>query len=52
MNIVIVGLGKYGTLLTDQNFGSIWMPYVGWLLVLLFISSLVFIIIKQQKSIK
>ena len=41
----------FGTLFTNQNFGTLWMPYVGWLLVLLFAFIVVMIIVKQQKRI-
>ena len=42
----------FGTLFTTANFGSIWMPVVGWIVTLGFIGILIFLIIKKQRQFK
>jgi ferrous iron transport protein B len=42
----------FGTLFTTANFGSIWMPVVGWIITLGFIGILIFLIIKKQRQFK
>ena len=42
----------FGTLFTTANFGSIWMPVVGWIITLGFIGILTFLIIKKQRQFK
>ena len=42
----------FGTLFTGGNFGSAWMPIVGWLIVLAIIAIFTFMIIKKQRQLK
>ena len=42
----------FGTLFTTQDFGSIWMPIVGWLIVLLCAAVVTYLIIKKQKEVR
>ena len=42
----------FGTLFTTADFGSIWMPIVGWVVTLGFIGILIFLITKKQKQFK
>ena len=42
----------FGTLFTTQAFGSIWMPIVGWLIVLLCVAVVTYLIIKKQKEVR
>ena len=42
----------FGTLFTTADFGSIWMPIVGWVVTLGFIGILIFLINKKQKQFK
>ena len=47
-------LSKYffGTLFTTQNFGSAWMPVVGWAIVALFAAILTTLVIRKNKQLK
>ena len=40
----------FGTLFSTAQFGSIWMPILGWGIVIAFVSVLVFLIIKRNKE--
>ncbi len=40
----------FGTLFTEAGFDSMWMPMLGWAVVLLFVSVLTVLIIKQNKQ--
>ena len=40
----------FGNLFTKSSFGSTWMPILGWAVVLLFVGTLVFLIMKNQRS--
>ena len=42
----------FGTLFTTRNFGQIWMPIVGWTIVVAIIAIFTFVIIKKQKELK
>ena len=42
----------FGTLFTTQNFGSVWMPIVGWAVVGLFAAILAVLIVRKNKQIK
>ena len=42
----------FGTLFTTADFGSIWMPIIGWVVTLGFIGILIFLITKKQKQFK
>ena len=42
----------FGTLFTSGNFGEIWMPIVGWVIVAVFGAILSVLIIRNQKKIK
>ena len=42
----------FGTLFTTRNFGSIWMPILGWAIVGLFAAILAVLIIRKNKQIK
>ena len=42
----------FGTLFTSRNFGSLWMPIVGWLIVLAIAALFTFMIIRTNKQIK
>jgi len=44
--------GVFGTLFTTQNFGSAWMPIVGWAIVALFAAILTTLIIRKNKQLK
>ena len=40
----------FGNIFTKSSFGSTWMPILGWAVVLLFVGTLVFLIMKNQRS--
>jgi ferrous iron transport protein B len=42
----------FGTLLTGESFGDIWMPIVGWALVALFALALTILIIRKNRQLK
>ena len=42
----------FGTLFTTANFGAIWMPIVGWLLVIGIAMLLTVLVIKKKKQLK
>ena len=42
----------FGTLFTTRNFGSVWMPIVGWLIVLGCAAVVTYLIIKKQKEVR
>ena len=42
----------FGTLFTTQNFGSAWMPVVGWAIVALFAAILTTLVIRKNKQLK
>ena len=42
----------FGTLFTTQNFGSAWMPIVGWAIVALFAAILTTLVIRKNKQLK
>ena len=42
----------FGTLFTTQDFGSIWMPIMGWLIVLICVAVVTYLIIKKQKEVR
>ena len=42
----------FGTLFTAGNFGAIWMPIVGWLIVLAIVAVITVLVIKKQKQLK
>ena len=42
----------FGTLFTGCNFGAVWMPIVGWLVVLAIAGILAWLIVKSKKSTK
>ena len=42
----------FGTLFTTGNFGSVWMPIVGWAIVALFAAILAILIIKKNRQLK
>ena len=42
----------FGTLFTTQNFGSFWMPVVGWAIVALIAVILTSLIVKKNKQLK
>ena len=42
----------FGTLFTKGSLGSIWMPIVGWLIVLLCAGVVTYLIIKKQKEVR
>ena len=42
----------FGTIFTTQKFGSVWMPIVGWVIVLAIVALFIFLIIKKNKEIK
>ena len=42
----------FGTLFTTANFGSIWMPIVGWAIVLICAAVITYLIIKKKKEVK
>ena len=42
----------FGTLFTGGSFGEIWMPILGWSIVILFALTLVFFILKKDREIK
>ena len=42
----------FGTLFTTGNFGSVWMPIVGWAIVALFAAILAILIIKKNCQLK
>ena len=42
----------FGTLFTTGNFGSVWMPIVGWAIVALFAGILTVLIIKKNRELK
>ena len=42
----------FGTLFTQGSLGSIWMPIVGWLIVLLCAGVVTYLIIKKQKEVR
>ena len=42
----------FGTLITGGDFGSVWMPIVGWAIVILIASILAFLIVKRNSEIK
>lgn len=42
----------FGTLFTTGNFRDIWMPILGWVIVLICIAVVTFIIIKKRKEVK
>jgi len=42
----------FGTLFTTGNFGSVWMPIVGWAIVALFAAILTILIIKKNRQLK
>ena len=42
----------FGTLFTTRNFGSIWMPIVGWIITCAIIALFTFMIIRKQKQLK
>ena len=42
----------FATLFTTADFGSIWMPILGWVIVLICIAVITFVIIKKKKEVK
>ena len=42
----------FGTLFTTANFGSVWMPILGWAIVALFAGILIALIIKKNRELK
>ena len=42
----------FGTLFTNGSLGSIWMPIVGWLIVLICATVVTYLIIKKQKEVR
>ena len=42
----------FGTLFTDASFGSVWMPILGWAMVLLFASVLTVLILKKERELQ
>ncbi len=42
----------FGTLFTGGSLGAVWMPIVGWVVVLLIVALFTFIIIKKNKELK
>jgi len=42
----------FGTLFTTRNFGSAWMPIVGWIIVLAIAALFTFLIIKKNNELK
>ena len=40
----------FGNIFTKSNFGSIWMPILGWAITILFGGILTFLIIKREKE--
>ncbi len=42
----------FGTLFTTRNFGSVWMPILGWAIVGLFAAILAILIVKKNKELK
>ncbi|HNZ50488.1 MAG TPA: ferrous iron transporter B [Bacilli bacterium] len=42
----------FGTLFTNQDFGAIWMPIVGWTVTIGIVGFLMFLIIRKQKQLK
>ena len=42
----------FGTLFTSRKFGEIWMPIVGWAIVLIFTAIIAILIIKKNKELK
>lgn len=40
----------FGNIFTKSNFGSIWMPILGWAITILFAGILTFLIIKREKE--
>ncbi|MBQ4571141.1 MAG: ferrous iron transporter B [Bacilli bacterium] len=40
----------FGNIFTKSNFGSIWMPILGWAITILFAGMLTFLIIKREKE--
>ncbi|MBQ8174929.1 MAG: ferrous iron transporter B [Clostridia bacterium] len=42
----------FGTLFTGANFGSVWMPLVGWIVVAAIAALLTFLIMKKNKELK
>lgn len=42
----------FGTLFTGANYGSAWMPILGWCIVLAIVGILAFMIIKKKKELK
>ena len=42
----------FGTLFTTRDFGAIWMPILGWAVVLVFVSVITVLIIKKNREIK
>ena len=42
----------FGTLFTQGSLGSIWMPIVGWLIVLICAAVVTYLIIKKQKEVR
>ena len=42
----------FGTLFTTGNFGEVWMPIVGWVIVLICAAVITYLIIKRKKEVK
>ena len=42
----------FGTLFTGGSMGSVWMPIVGWIIVLLIVAIITLLILKKNKEIK
>ncbi len=42
----------FGTLFTGANYGSIWMPIVGWVVTALIVALLVFLVIRADRKMK
>ena len=42
----------FGTLFTTRNFGEIWMPIVGWILVAAFATTVIILIVRNQKALR
>ncbi|MBR2341347.1 MAG: ferrous iron transporter B [Clostridia bacterium] len=42
----------FGTLFTTGNFGAVWMPIVGWVIVLAIVAVITWLVIKKQKEMK
>ena len=42
----------FGTLFTGANFGAVWMPIVGWLIVAGIVAVITVLVIKKQKQLK